>query len=164
MTQQQWIRKDIPVEPAPPVKCTFTYDGPYTDKFGNNKWQTTDGQYVQASPTLLKMCEHLGIKANMPVDIGKRVGPDGKTHFTVNGQTATELFGGQPGGTPPPAAPMAQPTPQPQLQSTPAPAPIAPGAVGTSQPSTNAGLNEAKVHLESALKIVNELIGDDLPF
>ena len=33
----QWIKKDIPVEPNPGVQVTFTYDQPYKDKFGNNK-------------------------------------------------------------------------------------------------------------------------------
>lgn len=90
-------KKDIPVEPNPGVQVTFTYDQPYTDKFGNNKWLCVDGQYVQCSPTLLKMLESQNIKANMPVSIGKRQ-IDGKSHFTVNGQTASELLVG--GGAP----------------------------------------------------------------
>ena len=146
----QWIKKDIPVEPNPGVQVTFTYDQPYKDKFGNHKWLCVDGQYVQCSPTLLKMLESQNIKANMPVTIGKRQ-IDGKSHFTVNGQTATELLqgGGAPqGGFPPNPNIAPQPTPVPTN---------APVNVGTPQQPQNSGVAELKVHLESALKLVNSL-------
>tara|TARA_R100000805_G_C3622281_1_gene127216 strand:- start:322 stop:846 length:525 start_codon:yes stop_codon:yes gene_type:complete len=173
--ENQWVKKDIPVEPNPGVQVTFTYDQPYTDKFGNNKWLCVDGQYVQCSPTLLKMLESQNIKANMPVTIGKRQ-IDGKSHFTVNGQTASELLQGG-GGAPqgafqaqPNVPPMAQPVPVQQVAA-------APATIGTPQPPNNSGMAELKVHLESALKLVNSLNvndqattniaqppGDDLPF
>lgn len=149
----QWIKKDIPIEPNPGVQVTFTYDQPYKDKFGNQKWLCVDGQYVQCSPTLLKMLESQNIKANMPVTIGKRQ-IDGKSHFTVNGQTASELLQG--GGAPQsnfPANPNIAPQPV-QQQPVQTNAPV---AVGTPQPSTNSGLAELKVHLESALKLVSSL-------
>jgi hypothetical protein len=153
----QWVKKDIPVEPNPGVQVTFTYDQPYTDKCGNNKWLCVDGQYVQCSPTLLKMLESQNIKANMPVSIGKRQ-IDGKSHFTVNGQTASELLVG--GGAPPQGqfqqptqnfTPPAQQAPVTQVANAPA------TNVGTPQPPTNAGVAELKVHLESALKLVAAL-------
>ena len=146
----QWIKKDIPIEPNPGVTVTFTYDQPYKDKFGNQKWLCVDGQYVQCSPTLLKMLESQGIKANMPVTIGKRQ-IDGKSHFTVNGKTASELLqgGGAPqGGFPPNPNIAPQPTP---VQTN------APVNVGTPQQPQHSGFAELKVHLESALKLVNSL-------
>jgi hypothetical protein len=146
----QWIKKDIPIEPNPGVTVTFTYDQPYKDKFGNQKWLCVDGQYVQCSPTLLKMLESQGIKANMPVTIGKRQ-IDGKSHFTVNGQTATELLQG--GG-----APQGGFTPNPNIAPQPAPVQTnAPVNVGTPQQPQHSGFAELKVHLESALKLVNSL-------
>ena len=146
----QWIKKDIPIEPNPGVQVTFTYDKPYKDKFGNQKWLCVDGQYVQCSPTLLKMLESQGIKANMPVTIGKRQ-IDGKSHFTVNGQTATELLQG--GG-----APQGGFAPNPNIAPQPAPVQTnAPVNVGTPQQPQQAGVAELKVHLESALKLVNSL-------
>ena len=149
----QWIKKDIPIEPNPGVQVTFTYDQPYKDKFGNNKWLCVDGQYVQCSPTLLKMLESQGIKANVPVTIGKRQ-IDGKSHFTVNGKTAAELLqnGGAPQGAYPPNPNIAPPVQQQPVQ----PMVAAPATVGTPQPP-NSGIAELKVHLESALKLVNNL-------
>ena len=146
----QWIKKDIPIEPNPGVTVTFTYDQPYKDKFGNLKWLCVDGQYVQCSPTLLKMLESQGIKANMPVTIGKRQ-IDGKSHFTVNGQTASELLQG--GG-----APQGGYAPNPNIAPQPAPVQTnAPVNVGTPQQPQHSGFAELKVHLESALKLVNSL-------
>jgi hypothetical protein len=146
----QWIKKDIPIEPNPGVTVTFTYDQPYKDKFGNQKWLCVDGQYVQCSPTLLKMLESQGIKANMPVTIGKRQ-IDGKSHFTVNGQTASELLQG--GGAPQGGYP-----PNPNIAPQPAPVQTnAPVNVGTPQQPQHSGFAELKVHLESALKLVNSL-------
>tara|TARA_R100000734_G_C3316624_1_gene109211 strand:+ start:224 stop:727 length:504 start_codon:yes stop_codon:yes gene_type:complete len=146
----QWIKKDIPIEPNPGVTVTFTYDQPYKDKFGNQKWLCVDGQYVQCSPTLLKMLESQGIKANMPVTIGKRQ-IDGKSHFTVNGQTATELLQG--GG-----APQGGFAPNPNIAPQPTPVQTnAPVNVGTPQQPQHSGFAELKVHLESALKLVNSL-------
>lgn len=150
--ENQWVKKDIPVEPNPGVTVTFTYDQPYTDKFGNNKWLCVDGQYVQCSPTLLKMLESQGIKAGVPVTIGKRQ-IDGKSHFTVNGQTAAELLQG---GAP--QANFANQNVAPPVQQQPVqPVVNAPTTVGTPQPPTNSGLAELKVHLESALKLVSTL-------
>jgi hypothetical protein len=98
------------------------------------------------------MLESQNIKANIPVTIGKRQ-IDGKSHFTVNGQTATELLQG--GGAPqggfapqPNVPPMVQPSPVPTN---------APVNVGTPQQPQQAGVAELKVHLESALKLVNSL-------
>ena len=164
----QWVKKVIPVEPQAGITVTFSYDQPYTDKFGNRKWLCVDGQYVQCSDTLLKMLEHLGIKANMAVTIGKRQSPDGKQHFTVNGQVANEMFQGVQ-GAPQQAPPHSPPVQQTLVQQPPAPqAPQqAPGAIVTPQVPTNndAGVQELKVHLESALKLVASLSKeDDLPF
>jgi len=177
MSEQQWIKKDIPVEPALPVSCIFTYDEPYKDKYGNLKWGTTDGQYVSVSATLQSMLKTVGVKANVPVNIGKRL-VDGKTHFTVNGMGADELFQAYGQGNPnapQQTAPAVPPTTtQPQAPAPAANAPAAP--LGTSQPP-NAGLSELKVHLESALKLCNSMVtpsappaqapvasDDDLPF
>jgi len=146
----QWIKKDIPIEPNPGVTVTFTYDQPYKDKFGNQKWLCVDGQYVQCSPTLLKMLESQNIKANMPVTIGKRQ-IDGKSHFTVNGQTATELLQGS-------APPQGGYPPNPNIAPQPAPVQTnAPVNMGTPQQPQHSGFAELKVHLESALKLVNSL-------
>lgn len=146
----QWIKKDIPIEPNPGVTVTFTYDQPYKDKFGNQKWLCVDGQYVQCSPTLLKMLESQGIKANMPVTIGKRQ-IDGKSHFTVNGQTATELLSDS-------RPPQGGYPPNPNIAPQPAPVQTnAPVNMGTPQQPQHSGFAELKVHLESALKLVNSL-------
>ena len=163
----QWVKKVIPLEPQAGITVTFSYDQPYTDKFGNQKWLCVDGQYVQCSATLLKMLEHAGIKANMPVTIGKRPTPDGKQHFTVNGQVANEMFQGAQGA--PQQAPQQAPVQQPLVQqpSIPQAPQQAPGAVETPQVATDIdGVQSLKVHLESAMKLVDSLSPktDDLPF
>ncbi len=167
MPDQEWIKKDIPVEPAMPISCVFTYDEPYKDKYGNLKWGTTDGQYVSVSATLQRMLQTVGVKANTPVNIGKRL-IDGKTHFTVNGMGADEIFAAYGPGNPnapqqtAPAVPPTTTQPVAPAVAQPAPQPAPAVQQGTSQPPS-AGLSELKVHLESALKLVNSMVAPAPP-